>query len=96
MRPHCSKRDDGRDIREGILRALPSVALPMRIRHVTCRSEGVLDLLRLLNDLVCGSQSSRSPILVTDAPLGRFEHADQHCALCARSLSVSTEDIGRR
>ena len=35
MRPHCSKRDDGRDIREGILRALRSVALPMRIRHVT-------------------------------------------------------------
>jgi hypothetical protein len=28
--------------------------------------------------------------------LGPFEHADQHCALCARSLSVSTEDIGRR
>jgi hypothetical protein len=32
MRPHWSKCDDGRDIREGILTALRSVALPMLIR----------------------------------------------------------------
>jgi hypothetical protein len=33
MCPHGRKCDDGRDIREGILRALRGMALPMRIRH---------------------------------------------------------------
>src|SRR5260370_7968866 len=37
MRPHRRKCDDRRDIREGILRALRGMALPMCIRHPEAR-----------------------------------------------------------
>jgi hypothetical protein len=33
---------------------------------------------------VCGSQPSRCPISVTEAPLSSFEHGDQLCPLRAR------------
>jgi hypothetical protein len=55
MRPHRRKCDDRRDIREGILRALRGMALPMCIRHPEARGcSGFVRLAYFLSVLCRG------------------------------------------